>query len=224
MHRTIPVTLCATTLALAALSIVACGGPTSSTAPTSVAASTASTGVAASTAPTGVAAPASNSPPRVDPSKLSPTATYTIGFSSLHDNRATFATQLESGFTVSVVSGDWVSITTYGNPQPFVQFTAPAGTTVTGELRVTANGAPFWLNSFDLYSSTTKIPYVIEGTLNSEPAFTVMDTVGKTFGAFARRTNPKADMPVQELRIRLSNPSAPCCSNPMGIDNIVVSR
>jgi len=117
-----------------------------------------------------------------------------------------------------------MAITTYGNPQPFVQFTAPAGTTSTGELRVTANGAPFWLNSFDLYSSTTKIPYVIEGTLNSEPAFTVIDGVGNTFGAFARRTNPKADTPVQEIRIRLSNPSAPCCSNPMGIDNIVVSR
>jgi hypothetical protein len=194
------------TIGLAALSIVACGGPSSSTAPTEVAAST------------------SSDPPRVDPSKLSPSATYTIGFSSLHDNRAAFTTQLESGFTVSVVSGEWMSVTTYGNPQPFVQFTAPAGTTSTGELRVTANGVPFWLNSVDLYSSTTKIPYVIEGTLNSEPAFTVIDSVGNTFGAFARRTNPKADMPVQDIRIRLSNPSAPCCSNPMGIDNIVVSR
>jgi hypothetical protein len=189
-----------------AMSSVACGGPSSSTAPTEVAAST------------------SSSPARVDPTTLSPTVTYTIGFSSLRDNRAAFATHIESGFTVSAIAGDWVSIATYGNPQPFVQFTSPAGTTGTGELRVTANGTPFWLNSVDLYSSTTKIPYVIEGVLNSEPAFTVIDIVGNTFGTFARRTNPKADTPVQEIRIRLSNPSAPCCSNPMGVDNIVVSR
>jgi len=26
------------------------------------------------------------------------------------------------------------------------------------------------------------------------------------------------------VRIRLSNPSAPCCTNPMGLDNIVLSR
>ena len=95
---------------------------------------------------------------------------------------------------------------------------------MTGELRVTAGGAPFWLNSIDVYSSTTKIPYVIEGFLNSELMFSVVDVVGNTFGAFARRSNPKADVPVKEIRIRLSNPSAPCCGNPMGVDNIVVSR
>ena len=206
MHRIGLLNPWVATIGLAALSMAACGGPSSSTAPTEVAAST------------------SNTPPRVEPPKLFPSATYTIGFSSLHDNRTSFTIYVESGFTVSVVSAEWMSITTYGNPQPFVQFTAPAGTTSTGELRVTANGAPFWLNSVDLYSSTTKIPYVIEGMLNAEPAFTVIDSVGNTFGAFARRTNPKADMPVQEIRIRLSNPSAPCCSNPMGIDNIVVSR
>ena len=214
MIRTVLLLRVVAIIASAALSNVACGRPSSSTAPTEVAAFSGGTD--------GVASAGGSS--RIDPSKLSPSATYTIGFSSLRNNRAAFTTHVESGFTVSVVSAEWMAITTYGNPQPFVQFTAPAGTTSTGELRVTANGAPFWLNSVDLYSSTTKIPYVIEGTLNSEPAFTVMDTVGNTFGAFARRTNPKADMPVQELRIRLSNPSAPCCSNPMGIDNIVVSR
>jgi hypothetical protein len=184
----------------------ACGGGTSTTAPSATAAS--------------VTPPL----PRIDPSTLTPSMRYTIGFSSLRDNRAPFTTHLESGFTVSAVSADWISLTTFGNPQPFVEFTGPAGMTLTGELRVTAGGAPFWLNAVDFYSSTTKIPYVIEGFFNGEPAFTVIDVIGNTFGAFARRMNPQADLPVQEIRLRLSNPSAPCCSNPMGVDNIVVSR
>jgi len=162
--------------------------------------------------------------PEIDASTVKPSATYTIGFSSLRENRVPFTTYIESGFRMSVVSADWIALTTYGNPLPFIEFYGPAGVTTTGELRVTADGAPFWLNSIDFYSSTTKIPYVIEGTLNSKPMFAVSDVIGNTFGAFARRSNPKADVPVQEIRIRLSNPSAPCCSNPMGVDTIVVSR
>src|SRR5262245_9413517 len=162
--------------------------------------------------------------PSIDASTAKPSATYTIGFSSLRENRAPFNTHTESGFSISVVSADWIALTTYGNPQPFIEFIGPAGVTATGELRVTAGGAPFWLNSIDFYSSTTKIPYVIEGFLNTELMFSVVDVVGNTFGAFARRSNPEADVSVKEIRIRLSNPSAPCCANPMGVDNIVVSR
>src|SRR5205814_5402372 len=91
----------------------------------------------------------------------------------------------------SDLSANWISITTYGNPQPFVEFYGPAGATTTGELRITANGDAFWLNAIDFYSSTTKIPYVIEGYLNNELAFSVVDVIGNTFGAFARRPNPK---------------------------------
>ena len=162
--------------------------------------------------------------PRIDASTLKPSMTYTIGFSSLRDNRTPFASHAESGFAVSVVAGNWISLTTYGNPQPFIEFYGPAGTTTTGELRITANGDAFWLNSIDFYSSTTKIPYVIEGYLNNELVSSVVDVIGNTFGAFARRSNPNADAPVQEIRVRLSNPSAACCENPMGVDNIVVSR
>jgi hypothetical protein len=191
---------------------------------TALALSAACGGAASTTSPSATPDTVTNPFPRIDPSTLAPSMTYTIGFSSLRDNRVPFTTHVESGFSVSVVSAEWITLTTYGNPQPFVEFNGPAGTTTTGELRITADGPPFWLNSVDFYSSTTKIPYVIEGFLNSEPAFTVIDVIGNTFGAFARRTNPKADVPVQEIRIRLSNPSAPCCSNPMGVDNIVVSR
>ena len=95
---------------------------------------------------------------QIDPAGLTPTTSYTVGFSALRENKAAFTTHVESGFTVSAVAGDWMAITTYGNPQPFVEFYAPAGTTGTGEIRITAGGAPFWLNSVDFYSSTTKIP------------------------------------------------------------------
>lgn len=161
---------------------------------------------------------------RPDGSTVKPTTMYTIGFSSLRENRAALTSYAESGFDVTVVSGDWLSLTTYGNPQPFIEFYGPAGVTTTGELRITAAGAPFSLNAIDFYSSTTKIPYVIEGFANTAQMFSVVDVIGNTFGAFARRSNPKADVAVQEIRIRLSNSSAPCCSNPMGVDNIVVSR
>jgi hypothetical protein len=181
-------------------------------------------GCGASESVTNPAAPATVEVPRIDPSTVHPSAAYTIGFSSLRENRAPFTMHAESGFSISVVSADWMSLTTYGNPQPFIEFSGPAGVTTTGELRITAEGAPFWLDSIDFYSSTTKIPYVIEGFLNSEQVFAVVDVIGNTFGAFARRSNPKSDMPVQEIRLRLSNPSAACCSNPMGIDNIVVRR
>jgi hypothetical protein len=165
-------------------------------------------------------------PPRqqIDPATLKPTTSYTISFSALRDNKAPLATHVESGFTVAAVAGGWIALTTYGNPQPFIEFNAAPGTTVTGEVRVTADGAPFWLNSVDFYSSTTKIPYVVEGFLNGEPRFTVVDVIGNTFGAFARRPNPNADLVVDEVRLRLSNPAAPCCGNPMGIDNIAVSK
>jgi hypothetical protein len=176
----------------------------------------------AATAPSMTSTPVAA--PRIDPSTIKPSITYTIGFSSLRENRAPFTGHAESGFDVSAVSAQWMALTTYGNPQPFVEFSGPAGVTTTGELRITAGGSPFWFNSIDLYSSTTKIPYVIEGFLNSDQIYASVDVIGNTFGAFARRSNPNADMAVQEIRIRLSNPSAPCCSNPMGVDNIVVSR
>jgi hypothetical protein len=161
---------------------------------------------------------------KIDPSTLKPAVTYTLGFSTLRDNRAPFTAYTDSGFTVSAVSADWVAITTFGNPTPFIEFYSAVGQTATGEIRITAGGAPFWFNSIDLYSSTTKIPYVFEGSLSSDPIFTVVNVLGNTFGAFARTSNPRPDAAIDLLVIRLSNPSAPCCSNPMGVDNLVLSR
>jgi hypothetical protein len=161
---------------------------------------------------------------RIDPTGLRPSVNYTIGFAGLRDNRAAVPTYTESGFTVSAVSADWMAITTYGNPLPSLQFMSAPGITTTGEIRITAGGAPFWLVSVDYYSSTTRIPSVTEGTLSSEPMFTVVNVLGNTFGAFARAPNPHANVPVDAVVIRLSNPAAPCCGNPMGVDNIVLNR
>jgi hypothetical protein len=200
--------------------VIGCGASESITGP-----SESTTGASESiTGPSASGESVADQVPQIVPTPVKPSTTYTIGFSTLRENRAPLTAHVESGFRVFVISADWIALTTYGNPQPFIEFYGPAGVTTTGELRVTADGAPFWLNSIDFYSSTTKIPYVIEGFLNSEQMFAVTDVIGNTFGAFARRPNPKADVPVQEIRVRLSNPSAPCCSNPMGVDNIVVSR
>src|SRR4051812_6898167 len=76
----------------------------------------------------------------------------------------------ESGFTVSANPGNWVSLATYGNPPPFIQFVASGGDIATGAAGVTgqvavfgAGHAPFRFQSVDLYSSVTKIPYEITG-------------------------------------------------------------
>jgi len=162
---------------------------------------------------------------RIDPTGLAPSANYTISFSALRENRAAVTTYAESGFIISTVSAPWVAITTYGNPLPSLQFYASGGT-VTGELQVTADGAPFWLRSVDLYSSVTKIPYVIEGILGGEAMFTQLDVLGNTFGNFVRVANSRPDLPVDRLNIRLSNPVPPGlnASNPVGVDNIVLNR
>jgi len=162
---------------------------------------------------------------RIDPAGLTPSANYIVGFSGLRENRAAVATYAESGFTISTVSPEWVGITTFGNPLPFIQFFASSGT-VTGEIRISAAGAPFWLRSVDFYSSVTRIPYVIEGFLSSEPVFTQLDVLGNTFGNFARVLNTRPDLAVDVLLIRLSNPIPPGVSgtNPMGVDNITLGR
>jgi hypothetical protein len=162
---------------------------------------------------------------RIDPTGLTPSANYTIGFSGLRENRTAVATYTELGFTVSSVSAEWVAITTYGNPLPSLQFFASGGT-VTGEIRVTAGGSPFWLRSVDFYSSVTRIPYVIEGFLSGEPMFTQLEVLGNTFGNFVRVSNTRSDALVDVLLIRLSNPTSPggTLSNPIGVDNIVLNR
>jgi hypothetical protein len=89
---------------------------------------------------------------------------------------------------------------------------------------VTAGGSAFGFLSVDLYSSITRIPYTITGLRNSTPVFTVTDTVPNTFGTFKTVANPHGTDAIDTLIIRMSNSPGPCCTNPMGLDNIVLTK
>jgi hypothetical protein len=146
----------------------------------------------------------------------------TIGFSSLLAP-GPFTTYAESGFDVSATSGNWEAFTNYGNPAPFIQFTRAADEpTITAQIEVTASGAPFSFVSVDLYSSISTIPYLITGFRNSSPVFSLTGTVPNTFGNFGT-VNSSSTQIIDTLRITLSNPATPCCSNPVGLDNIVAN-
>ena len=146
----------------------------------------------------------------------------TLAFDGFDDEACAVTTYTKCGFTVTATTPNWTVFTRYGHPAPAIVFESAAGATTTGEVRVTAAAGTFTFQSVDVYSSTTPIPYVITGFANSAPVFTVQGTQGNTFGAFATISNPNAGAQIDALVIRLVNPAAPCCSNPTGLDNIVV--
>jgi hypothetical protein len=141
-------------------------------------------------------------------------------------NGAPFSSYLEAGVLVESVSGPW-SVLGHGRPGPAIQIIRPAfDVAVTGEVRVTAGNMPFRLDSLDLYSSVTPIPYTLTGSFGGVVMFGATGTVPHTFGAFATVTNPFPSAVIDTLVISVTNPatlSCPSCSgNPVGIDNIVV--
>lgn len=158
------------------------------------------------------------SPPPADPGPC------VVGFNELTAGGAPFTTHAACGLTIVASAANWVASTTYGHPAPFVQFVVPGGTTTTGDISLTAVGSTFAFVSVDIYSSTTKIPYEISGSAKGAMVFTLAATQNNTFGGFATITNPQASVVIDTLRIRLTNPAAPCCSNPVGLDNIRVVR
>jgi hypothetical protein len=190
----------AAVLTISAVLVAACGGngpmPQSSTAPTTGAGSAASSPVASF-----------------------PGDGSRITFGGLTSDGTPVKTFMESGFDVSMLSGDWTARSTYGSPAPFVQFWADGGKTTSGEIRVSL-GKALYFKSVDLYSSTTTIPYVIKGLRNSAEVFTLNGTVPNTFGQFRTVTNLNA-VTVDTVTIALTNTAASCCRNPMGLDNIV---
>ena len=146
-------------------------------------------------------------------------ADITINFSGLTTHESPLGTYTESGFTVAPTAANWVSWTTYGNPAPAAIFHSTGR--VTGELTITAGGGGFTFTAADLYSSTTRIPYTFVGLANSTVVFSESGELPNTFGRFVTVVNPHRDMKIDTLIIRLDN-NAVCCTNPMGIDNIVV--
>jgi hypothetical protein len=151
-------------------------------------------------------------------------------------------TYTESGFTVVATTfltaptphspppTDWFVRTDYGNPAPFIQFDGGGGSSVTGEVRVTSGGATFSFKSVDLYSSETPIPYTITGFRNAGTTFTMAATLPNPMGDFATVVNPQAADVINTLVIDLLNSAFSChnlsntCGNPMGLDNIVLTR
>jgi hypothetical protein len=146
---------------------------------------------------------------------LSPVATSVCTFDGLPYGQA-LSSYTESGITVVATSGDWQT-------GGYISFTTPATETGTGQIRVTAGDSPFRFDSVDLYSSITQIPYVFTGLLRSAAVFTATGTVPNTFGAFATVTNPYATELIDTLLIDVTNPPVGA-SNPIGIDNIRLSR
>ena len=146
----------------------------------------------------------------------------TITFEGLTSDGASVTSYEERGFTLRLSGGNWVAGMGYGNPRPFVQFTATGGTTAAGEAQLTGSGQTFSFQSVDVYASTTPIPYQITGSRNGATVFTISDRVPNTFGQFRTVSASDPAAVVDTLTIVLTNAAASCCSNPMGIDNIVI--
>lgn len=159
----------------------------------------------------------------VHQTSVPPPKPVSITFNGLTANTPVIS-YAESGFTVTVTSGAWQAVTTYGTPAPFIEFFTPAGISTSGELRITAGGLPFRFSSVDVYSSTTTIPYTITGFRGSSRVYSFSGVVPHTFGAFARVDNPTVEPLLDEVSIALTNSAFPCCLNPMGVDNILLLR
>jgi hypothetical protein len=146
-------------------------------------------------------------------------------FNRLTAGGASVALYSESGFSVSADAPTWVALTTYGNPAPFIEFFASGGNAATGQISVSADRhASFSFKSVDFYSSVTPIPYTITGVRDSAIVFTLAATLPNTFGNFRTVVNPHGTDVIDTLTLSLSNSPPPCCSNPMGLDNIVLSQ
>ena len=145
----------------------------------------------------------------------------TLTFENLTSNGAAVSEYHERGFVLKFSGAGWVEGHTYGNPLPYVFFKVDGGSSATGTVEVSGGGQTFSFSSVDLYSSTTKIPYRIVGLLGGNTVFTLDDQLPNTFGKF-RPVASSSSAPIDTLRIALTNNAAPCCSNPMGLDNIVL--
>jgi hypothetical protein len=153
-----------------------------------------------------------------------PSQASRIQFGALTSNQAPVITYSEAGYVMSRSGGNWVSLTTYGNPAPFIQFATGANTTTVGEVTVTSGGGVFAFQSIDLYSSVTQIPYEIVGLRGRDTVLTVSGRLGNTFGNFRTVTNDRPSTLVDTLLIRLTNQVNLAGSNPMGFDNLVLLR
>ena len=147
-----------------------------------------------------------------------------IVFSGISAHGAAVTSYQESGYTVTASGGAWVGSTSYGAPAPFIQFSTAKGMTTEGRLDIVAGGATFRFASLDLYASIIPIPYTVTGMRGSTVVFTTSGTVPNTFGHFKTVQSPDPSALIDLLHIRLTNAGPACCSNPMGVDNIMFGQ
>ena len=174
------------------------------------------------TAPT-PSAPTASAPTDIITTVPIPSGPCVIGFVGLTVNAAPFETHAACDLTITARAAAWRASTTYGAPPPFIQFIVPGGSTLTGVVTLDSPHAPFKFISVDIYSSTTQIPYEITGEAAGVETLSLHGVQGNTYGAFATVSNPHG-VAVDRLTIRLTNPAAPCCTNPVGLDNIRITR
>ncbi len=135
---------------------------------------------------------------------------------------AAFTSYHEHGYKVTARKPNtWLQSESFGDPAPYIYFVSNGGT-VTDAIIVRKGGAAFSFASLDVYSSTTDIPYIFQGSLKGTKVFTVRGTVGNTFGNFAPVANPHANAAIDTLLITLTNPGG-AGANPMGLDNVSVA-
>lgn len=148
----------------------------------------------------------------------------TIDFNGLPGaDGSPFTSYMEFGFTVTALTKDRVVGQNYGNPAPFIYFVAQPNQMLMETIAVTEGGGKFSFNSIDLYSSVTTIPYTFTGFLGQNQVFTVSGIVQNTFGNFATILNPYSSDTIDTLDVTLTDSAPSCCSNPMGLDNIVLT-
>lgn len=136
-----------------------------------------------------------------------------------------------SDFDVEPLTGVWDVLVKWTPTQaPFIEFFGHGylEPPVSASVEVTAGGLPFSFLAVDLYSSVTKIPWTFEGFRGSTSVFALSGEHGNTFGNFVTIPNSLGDVVIDRLAITLTQPglNTTCrhCTNPMGIDNIVVAR
>lgn len=157
--------------------------------------------------------------------EIVPLRVVTITFDGLAGKNGAAVTDYEeSGFVVTATRPAWEVMGNYGNPKPAIIFKRPTtDPDLEGEVRITSREGPFTFSSVDIYSSVTRIPYVISGERKSIVGFTLSDTIPNTFGHF-KTVSSGERLLIDTLVIRVTNPATPCCANPVGIDSVVVER
>ena len=149
----------------------------------------------------------------------------TITFDGLAGSGSPVTEYDESGFNISSTSGNWEVMAEYGKPAPAIELKREANEPESqGEIEVSARGDVFRFSSVDLYSSITPIPHTINRYRDSNLLFTISDTVPNPSGNFVNIRNVHSSVLIDRLTISLSNPETPCCSNPVGIDNIRINQ